>query len=274
MRNAAVGFQCPECIAEGARATRSGLTAYGGRRSANPGLTSLVLIGANAAVWLVIAVSGSGEASWIARLGLHARGVCLSADGAAMYAIEGVAQCRALVGGTRYAGVADGAWWQLLTSMFTHAWLVHLAFNMLALWVLGPQLEAVVGRLRFLALYLLSGLAGSVGVYWLSDPYVPTIGASGATFGLMGALLVVALRVRGNVQGILVWIGINVVITVVGSQFISWQGHAGGLLGGLLIGAALVYAPRAARTRWQAAGLGGLAVALAVLTVARTVQLG
>ena len=86
-------------------------------------------------------------------------------------------------------GVADGAWWQLVTSMFTHVEIWHIGFNMLALWILGPQLEAVMGRVRFLGLYFLSGLAGSACVYWLADQQVQTVGASGAIFGLMGALL-------------------------------------------------------------------------------------
>ena len=87
-------------------------------------------------------------------------------------------------------GVADGAYWQLVTSMFTHVQVVHIGFNMLALWVLGPQLELVVGRARFLALYFLSGLAGSALIYWAGPEYTlgGTIGASGAVFGLMGAL--------------------------------------------------------------------------------------
>jgi membrane associated rhomboid family serine protease len=89
-------------------------------------------------------------------------------------------------------------------------------------------------------------------------------------FGLMAALLVVAFKVRGNLQPIVMWIGINFMITVVGRDFISWQGHLGGFLGGLAIAASLVYAPRARRTTWQVAGLSAVGLVLAVAILART----
>src|SRR3954449_7558808 len=98
---------------------------------------------------------------------------------------------------------------------------------MVALWVLGPQLGAMLGRWRFLALYLLSGLFGSAAVYWLSPTNAPTLGASGAIFGLMAALLVVMIKVRGDVKSLLILIGINVAITAIGASYISWQGHLG-----------------------------------------------
>ena len=158
-------------------------------------------------------------------------------------------------------GVADGAFWQLLTSMFTHVELWHIGFNMLALYVLGPQLETMLGRARFLALYLLAGLVGSATVYWLAQEQSVTVGASGSLFGLMAALLVVAVKVRGDVQGLLTLVAVNVAITVFGRGFISWQGHLGGFVGGLLLAAVLVYAPRTRRTAWQVAGLA-LVVAL------------
>ena len=110
-------------------------------------------------------------------------------------------------------GVSGGAWWQPVTSMFTHVEVLHIGFNMLALFFLGPMLEQVLGRARFLALYLVSGVAGSAAVMLFSDPHTQSLGASGAIFGLMGALAVVALKVRGQVQTILVWIGLNLVFT-------------------------------------------------------------
>src|SRR6187401_1159837 len=97
--------------------------------------------------------------------------------------------------------------------MFTHVEIIHIGFNMLALWILGPQLEAVLGRTRFILLYLLSGLVGSATVYWFSAETTPTLGASGAIFGLMGALLVVARKVGSDVNQLLVWIGINFALT-------------------------------------------------------------
>ena len=127
--------------------------------------------------------------------------------------------------------------------MFTHEEALHIGLNMLALYFLGPMLENVLGRARFLALYLVSGLAGSAAVMLLSDPNTPTLGASGAIFGLVGALAVLVLKVGGQVQAVCSSSGCNLVFTFTVSG-ISWQGHIGGLVGGVLVGAAMVYAPR------------------------------
>jgi membrane associated rhomboid family serine protease len=257
MRSAAVGFQCPSCVSEGTRSTRSGRTAYGGLRSANPALTSYVLIGVNLLVFLLIQVTGGSNSQWFYRLALlPTRGF-------------------AVIGGQPqfFDGVATGAWWQPVTSVFTHLEIWHIGFNMLALYVLGPQLEAVMGRLRFLAIYLLAGLSGSAMVYWFSDVNIPTIGASGALFGLMAALLVVAFKVHGQVQQIMVWIGINFVLTVVFRSFISWQGHLGGFLGGLALAAAFVYAPRERRSLVQSVAAAAMLVVLAAAFALRTLAL-
>jgi membrane associated rhomboid family serine protease len=171
-------------------------------------------------------------------------------------------------------GVTDGAWWQPLTSMFTHVEVFHIGFNMLVLWTLGPQLELAVGRLRFLAVYLVSGLAGSAVVLWLAAPHSATLGASGAIFGLLGALLVIAVKVRGDVRGIATWIAVNLVLTFVLPLNISWQGHLGGLVGGILLGAVLVYAPRARRSMWQAAGVAAVSALVVAASVLRVLQLG
>jgi membrane associated rhomboid family serine protease len=274
MHDAAVGFQCPSCIAEGRKSTRSGRTAYGGLRSGNPGLTSIVLIGVNAAVWLLLMVSGGQRSEWYARLALLPEGRCIPSDRPDQF-FPGVGEAACSVASSRtwVDGVSDGAYWQLLTSAFTHLEIWHIGFNMLALWFLGPQLEQAIGRGRFLALYLLSALAGSTLVYWLAAPGGSTIGASGAIFGLMGALLVLAFKVGGNTQPILGWIGINFLITVVGRGFISWQGHLGGFLGGLVIAVVLAYSPRSRRTLWQSAGLVGLTLALVAGVLARTATL-
>lgn len=258
MHPAAVGFQCPACVQEGARATRTGRAAYGGRRSENPALTSQVLIGINLAVWLLITVTGGSTSVWVDRLALLALGRPILYPDGTVRVVE---------------GVADGAWWQLVTTMFTHFDLMHVGFNMLALWFLGPQLEAAVGRLRFLVLYFLSGLTGSAFVYWLSPEYTPTVGASGAIFGLMGALLVVAIKIRADYSQILLWLGLNVMLTVFGRGLISWQGHLGGFVGGVLIALVLVYSPRRRRPLWQGLGLGLLALAVLAAVVARTLVL-
>jgi membrane associated rhomboid family serine protease len=257
MRSASVGFQCPSCVAEGSRTTRSGRAVYGGSRSSNPALTSQVLIVLNLAVYLLLLATGGGRSPLLYRLALLPR------EGVAL--VEGVPQ--------RFPGVADGAYWQLLTSMFTHVEIWHIGFNMVALWVLGPQLEAVLGRTRFLIVYLVSGLTGSVLVYWLSAPNTPTLGASGALFGLMGALLVVVFKVRGQVSQVLMWIGLNFVFTLLGRGFISWQGHLGGFIGGVVVATILVYAPRQRRVLWQALGVGLVVVLLLGAVGARTATL-
>jgi membrane associated rhomboid family serine protease len=259
MNPASVGFQCPECVREGARSTRQGRTAYGGARPATAGRVTLSLIAANAIVFVLVAVTGAGQSPILHRLWLLPQTVCL--EGNFNVCLE------------TSTGVADGAVWQPLTSMFTHVELWHIGFNMLALYILGPQLELMLGRTRFLALYLLSGLAGSAFVYWLAPTNSSTVGASGAIFGLMAALLIVAIRARGDVQGLLVLVAVNVVITVWGRGFISWEGHLGGFLGGLVIALVLVYAPRGRRTFWQVTGLSVFAVALLVAFVARTAML-
>ena len=256
MRPASVGFQCPECVKEGSRATRSGRTAYGGKRSGNPALTSMVLIGINVAVWLAILVSGATSSPLVRQL-----------------ALRPTSTFRGVV----YPGVpsvAEGDVWQLLTSMFAHVEVWHIGFNMLALYVLGPGLEAAIGRTRFLLLYLISGLAGSATVMWFSDPLSLTLGASGAIFGLMGALLVVALKVGGDVRSIVGWIAINFVITFVFGSFISWQGHLGGFVAGVLIGATIVYAPRKHRVAFQSAGIAAVGVLVLVATAVRVAMLG
>ncbi len=128
--------------------------------------------------------------------------------------------------------------------------------------------------MRFLALYLVSALAGSTAVMWLSGEQVQTLGASGAIFGLLGAFLVLARKVGGNLQPILMILGINLVITVAGSSFISWQGHLGGLVGGLLATAVLVYSPRQHRGRYQLLGLGSLVLLLLAACLLRALSLG
>lgn len=270
MNDAAVGFQCPTCVSEGTRDTRSGRTAYGGQRPANAATTSLVLIALNAGVWLLIMATGGSGSTWIQRLGLSPVGRCIQGD----YYFPGAPEAACQVAGYQwYPGVSDGAYWQLVTSAFTHVQIWHIAFNMIALWFLGPSLELAIGRTRFLVLYLGSALAGSAMVYWLAAEGSLTLGASGAIFGLMGALLVVALKVRGNVQQILVWIGLNFFITVAGGSFISWQGHLGGFLGGAAIAAVLVHAPRERRTLWQSLGVGAVLLLTLIAIAVRTVAL-
>jgi membrane associated rhomboid family serine protease len=258
MNSAAVGFHCPNCVKEANRGSRQFRTPYGGQRAADPRLTSFVLIGINVAVWLVIQATGGRASTVIDKLALLPDSASRELPAGSVVTVQ---------------GVADGAWWQIITSTFTHVQPLHIGFNMLALYFLGPVLENVLGRSRFLALYLVSGIGGSAAVMLLSDPHGQTLGASGSIFGLMGALAVVALKVRGQLQSVLMWIGLNLVFTfTVGG--ISWQGHIGGLIGGAVLGAAMVYAPKQYRApvQWGATGLV-LLVSLALIA-ARAAALG
>jgi membrane associated rhomboid family serine protease len=272
MRDAAVGFQCPSCIKEGARSTRQAVAPYGGARSANPALTSYVLIGVNVALWLAVVATGWQSSGLIHRLALLPTGVCGSiAEPDAFYRLS---EARCVGSDMRWApGVADGAYWQLLTSAFMHVQLWHIAGNMLALFVLGPQVERVLGRTRFLAIYLVAGLAGSVAAYWLSASDGYSLGASGAIYGLFGALGVLISKVGGDLRSIGGLLVINLVITFAVPN-ISWQAHLGGLLGGALATAIVVYAPRGVRratVQWSA--LFGVTALLVLAVVLRSAAL-
>jgi membrane associated rhomboid family serine protease len=257
MNSAAVGFQCPHCVKEGNKGSRQARTPYGGQRVADPRITTFVLMGINVVVWLLVLATGGRTSALLYKL-------MLIPDFGIRPLVDG--------GGTPERGVAQGAWWQVVTSVFTHEQALHIGFNMLALYFLGPMLENVLGRTRFLALYLVSGLAGSAAVMLLSDANAPTLGASGAIFGLMGALAVIALKVRGQVQSVLVWIGLNLVFTFSVSG-ISWQGHIGGLLGGAVLGAAMAYAPRTNRAVVQWTSVAVVLLVVVVLIAGRAVAL-
>lgn len=253
MTPASVGFQCPECVNEGRRTTRSPRTRYGGLIPRGGMSTSIVLIAVNVLVWLAINANGGQNSRLVTSLGLSPTSWCESLTGPCV------------------RGVADGAWWQPLTSMFVHVTIGHIFFNMLNLVILGPQLESLLGRARFLAVYFIAGLAGSAMVCWIA-PYNVTFGASGAIFGLMGAFLVLALRSRLDVPGMLIWIGISFAYSFAVTG-ISWQAHFGGFLGGAVAAGVIVVVRGARRRTLQWSGLGGVTL-LAVLAIAlRAAQL-
>jgi membrane associated rhomboid family serine protease len=157
--------------------------------------------------------------------------------------------------------VADGDWWRIVTAGFLHAGLLHIAFNMYVLYILGTLLEPGIGTARFLGVYFVSLLAGSFGALLLS-PNEITVGASGAIFGLMSAAFIVA-RHRGIEQlagQIALFIGINLLFTV-GVSGISIGGHLGGLIGGALAGLLVVLSERRARRPVELEALGMLALA-------------
>ena len=173
--------------------------------------------------------------------------------------------------------VADGQWYRLVTSAFMHYGIAHLLFNMWALYIIGPPLETLLGRLRFGALYALSALGGSVLVYLLSAMSDATAGASGAIFGLFGATFIVARRLNLDVRWLVGLIVLNLVLTfaapLVIGQAISWQGHVGGLVTGLFITAAYVYAPRAYRNQVQVGVSVATFVVFVLLAYWRTAEL-
>jgi membrane associated rhomboid family serine protease len=251
MRSASVGFQCPSCVKEGARTTRSAKLPYGGIRVANPTLISSLLIGINIAVWLAITADGGNNSVIASKLAIvPSWTVDVLEAGGSPQIVD---------------GVAHGAWWQLVTSTFTHIEVFHIVLNMIALYMFGPALEQILGRLRFLTLYLVSGIAGSAGVMLFSDSHGMTVGASGAIFGLLGAMAVVAFKTGGDFQGLLTLLGINLVITFT-VPMISWQGHLGGLIGGTLVGLGMVYAPRRSRSLVQF-GVAGLVLVAALALI-------
>jgi membrane associated rhomboid family serine protease len=255
MNSAAVGFHCPNCVKEANRGSRQTRTPYGGQRVADPRLTSFVLIGINAAVWLLIQATGGRASAVVDKLALLPQSTFRRLPDGGIVTVQ---------------GVADGAWWQVVTSMFTHVEPWHVGMNMLALYFLGPMLENVLGRTRFVALYLVSGIAASAAVMLLSDPHGQTLGASGAIFGLVGALAVIVLKVGGQVQAVLFFVGLQLVFTFA-VPGISWQGHIGGLVGGTLVGLAMAHAPRQHRAvvQWSATGLV-LMVSLVLIAVRAT----
>ncbi|WP_308292242.1 rhomboid family intramembrane serine protease [Prauserella halophila] len=161
-----------------------------------------------------------------------------------------------------------GEWLRLGVSGFLHYGLLHLAMNMLALWILGKDLELLLGRVRFLALYLVSLLGGSTAVFLLDDVDTGTAGASGAVYGLMGALLVAVLRLKLNPGGAIGIIAINLVLTVT-IPGISLLGHLGGLLAGALVMVAMLFAPKKDRGAYQATMVALLVVACVGLIIYR-----
>ncbi|WP_438853369.1 rhomboid family intramembrane serine protease [Agromyces sp. M3QZ16-3] len=166
-------------------------------------------------------------------------------------------------------GVLEVEPWRMITVLLVHstALIFHVLLNMYTLWIFGQLLENLLGRWRFLALYLISGLAGSVGVIWLADPNTSVVGASGAIFGLMGAYLVIQRRLGGNATQLLILVGINLVIGFVPGWNISWQAHLGGLIGGALVGLIYVETRKRDQRVLQFVLLGGLVVLLLVLSL-------
>jgi membrane associated rhomboid family serine protease len=159
----------------------------------------------------------------------------------------------------------DHEWWRLVTAMFLHGSILHIAFNMYALWVIGTPVEQYLGRARYLGLYLVSGLAGSAGAL-LQSPFTPVVGASGAIFGILGAMMILEWQVTGRLAGQAAGlIAINLVISFA-IPGISWGGHVGGLIGGILVMLAYGHWGSRGRAQYGQLGLGGV-VGLVVVGV-------
>ena len=224
---APVGIRCPEHSGrpQGVQRVTSGV-----RRASYEGVGAKVtraLIGLNVAVYVAELAQGSGVN---ANHGSIFQDGALIANGVKFHdTLAGIPAGIPIPG---LVGVAHGDWWRLLTAAFLHYGPVHLLFNMVALWWFGAALEKRIGSGRFIALYLVSGLAGSAGALLL-DPTTPTVGASGAIFGILGAGLIMEQFQRDYVFGgsALGMIVINLVFTFSISN-ISIGGHIGGLIGG------------------------------------------
>lgn len=234
MRSAAVGHQCVDCVQAGLAATPRRAAAVGTEMP----LVTYALIAVNVAVFVL------------------------------QIALPGLKRVLSLWP----PAVATGEYYRLVSSVFMHYGIVHIGFNMWALYVLGPALERHLGRARFGALYGLSALGGSVVVYLFSPLESATAGASGAIFGLFGATLVASKRLNLDVRWLVTLIAINLVITF-SFPGVSWQGHIGGLITGAAIGAAYVYAPAAHRTLVQVGASLGVLVVFAALIAWRSAEL-
>jgi membrane associated rhomboid family serine protease len=230
MTSTSVGMRCPECAKQGTRVVTM-------RNMVTRPQVTFALIAINAIVFLSegnFTLSGQPTGK-------------VYEEGALFGSILGVPTL----------GVAHGQWWRLVTSGFLHENLLHVGFNMWVLYYLGVMLEPALGHLRFAAIYVVSLLTGSFGAL-LVTPHSPTVGASGAVFGLMGAA-VVEMRARQipiMQSGVGVLIGLNLVISFT-EPGISWGGHIGGLIGGVLAALALRIGDR---FRSQALALAGCAV--------------
>jgi membrane associated rhomboid family serine protease len=241
MNQASVGFHCPDCAQSGKQKVVRGPAGF------DPIVTK-VIIGLN----LLGVVWATSKGSSLFNLGTEAL-----VDG-------GLAAAFRAPGGA-VEGVDFGDTYRLVSSAFLHDGLMHIGFNMYALWILGPMLERLLGRPRFIALYATALLGGSFGVL-LVDPVQLTVGASGAVFGLMGAVLVVQ-----RAAGLNIWqtplapvLGINLLLTFAVPQ-ISIGGHVGGLIAGAAIGVVMVASIRKQLSEWIAVGA---AVAMSAALVA------
>src|SRR5690242_15367328 len=247
MTAAPVGLRCPDHAGRERKVRRPAFSVPRGQVGRLSGSNTFApvtraLIAINVAVYLITAVQGAG----------------LNHPGGRLF-------FKMVLDGP---DVKNGGWWRLITAAFLHANLIHIGFNMFALWVIGGPVEHFLGRARFLGLYFAAGLAGSAGAL-LQAPLQPTVGASGAIFGILGALLIIEYQATGRLAGqAMTLIAINLVFSFSFSG-ISWGGHVGGLIGGILATLAFARWGRG-HAAYGRLGLGGVLglVAIAVGSVA------
>ncbi|NIL76179.1 rhomboid family intramembrane serine protease [Rhodococcus sp. B10] len=244
LRPAAVGQHCVDCIQAANRSAAPVRTVVGAPASSRYGLVTYIIMGLNVLAFAVTAAqSGS--------LMENTRGSALFQEWA-LYAPL----------------VATGDVQRVIGSGFLHYGPIHLLVNMFALYIIGRDLEAILGKARYVAVYVVSLLGGSASVLVLESPGAVTVGASGAIFGLLGAQAVVLLRLKRSPTPVLVIIGLNIVISI-SIPGISLWGHMGGLVAGAAATAAVVFLPsrtRSPKVAW--AGVAAVAVvALAIIAV-------
>jgi membrane associated rhomboid family serine protease len=250
LRPAAVGHQCVECINAGNKTVRQATGRFGGRVSGTARVT-WTLMGINLVLYLVLIAHPSLQYDW------------------------------GMIAGARYngglIGVVYGQWYRMLTSAFIAPGLglglLDIAFNMYALYIVGPAIERMLGATRFLGVYLASALGGSLGFYLLGPVNTNAMGASGAIFGLFGAWFVLARRLRLDWRPVVTLIVLNLAIGFVGHSIIAWQAHVGGLITGLVLTAAYVYAPSRNRGLIQLAATAGVLALIVAGVVLRDYQL-
>jgi membrane associated rhomboid family serine protease len=254
LRQAAVGQQCVECVRGTGQASRQPRTVFGGRATRSATVTWTLIV-----INVVIFLVEVARPALLYNLGLI---------GVPAYTPAGP-----------QAGVAGGQWYRLLSSAFTAPGtslsglgLLDLALNMWALFIVGPELERLLGPIRYLGVYLLSAVGGALMFYYLA-PYGLAAGASGAIFGLFGAWFVVSRRLRLDSRGIVLLIAINLAFSFIYHNTIAWQDHIGGLITGALLTAAYAYAPRKNRVAYQVAATALLVVLMVVAVVIRNGQL-
>jgi membrane associated rhomboid family serine protease len=220
MTPAPVGLRCPEHSGQAQgiqRMTRPAQRAVRGGAMRRTNIVTLSLIAINVGVYLAeLAIGGStdGTNNWIYE--------------------HGALVMNAVYGNGAPAGVAQGEWWRIISAAFLHYGPLHLLLNMYSLYYAGTLLEQVIGRWRFLLLYMASGIAGSAGALWLS-PNAITVGASGAIFGILGGLFVLErsrhIATGGQVAMLIV---LNLIFTFTFGG-ISIGGHLGGLFAGVVL---------------------------------------